>query len=96
MSATIGKNLKQDCQQVIIYAETLRGRMGELASHSTNVAIHLYKAIGWFGLFARDSFRMIESVGLGLIEGLRFSTALVMLMMTAATFVVAYVVDTVT
>lgn len=96
MSATIGKNLKHDCQQVIIYAETLRGQIGELASHINNAATALYKAVGWLGHFVRDVFRVIECASLVVVESGRLSIALISLLMTAATLAVAYVVDSIT
>ena len=96
MSEMTDHNLNNDYQQVTIYAEALRGQMGELASNVANVTNDLYKAFGWLGLLMRDSLRMAKCASLGLIQSVQLSIALMSLLMTVTTLVVAYVVDSIT
>ena len=88
--------LSDDYQQVTIYAGALKGQMVELVSSISNAANDLYKAFGWAGLLARDSFRVVKSASLGLIGSVRLSIALMSMLMTATILVVAYVVDSIT
>lgn len=96
MSITADKPLCQDFKRVKVSAKALNGQMRELATRAVDVASGLYKVIGWATTLMRDLWRASECASRCALEGVRLSTAIVCMLMTAVALVVAYVIDNVT